>query len=47
MIHLATDRERVDIIRFIYNQRKDRLEHCGLHIDFKDLLNFYNVETER
>lgn len=46
MIHLATDRERVDIIRFIYNKRKDRLEHCGINLEFKDLLDFYNVETE-
>lgn len=46
MIHLATDRERVDIIRFIYSQRKDRLKNCGLEIEFVDLLNFYNVEGE-
>lgn len=46
MIHLATDRERVDIIRYIYNIRKDRLHNCGLDIDFEDLLLFYNVESE-
>ena len=46
MIHLATDRERVNIIRFIYNQRKDRLKNCGIEVEFEDLLNYYNVETE-
>lgn len=47
MIHLATDRERVDIVRFIYSQRKERLKKCGLEIEFSDLLNFYNIENER
>ena len=46
MIHLATDRERVNIIRYIYNQRKDRLKNCGIEVEFEDLLNFYNVENE-
>lgn len=46
MIHLATDRERVDIIRYIYNLRKDRLHNCGLDIELNDLLDFYNVEGE-
>lgn len=46
MIHLATDRERVDIIRFIYSQRKDRLKNCGLELEFEDLKNFYNIEGE-
>lgn len=46
MIHLATDRERVNIIRFIYNQRKDRLRNCGIEVEFEDLLNFYNIENE-
>lgn len=46
MIHLATDRERIDAIRFIFNQRKDRLESCGLHVELKDLLNYYNIENE-
>ena len=46
MIHLATDRERIDAIRYIFNQRKDRLESCGLHVELKDLLNYYNIESE-
>lgn len=46
MIHLATDRERLNIIRFIYNQRKDRLKKCGIEVEFKDLLSFYNIENE-
>ena len=46
MIHLATDRERVDIIRFIYSQRKERLKRCGLEVQFEELLSFYNVEGE-
>lgn len=44
MIHLATDRERIDIIRYIYSLRKERLNKCGLDISLKDLLNFYNIE---
>lgn len=46
LIHLATDRERIDVIRYIYNQRIDRLKKCGIEVEFKDLLCFYNVETE-
>lgn len=46
MIHLATDRERVDIIRFIYSKRKERLKNSGLEVEFSDLLSFYNVEGE-
>ena len=46
LIHLATDRERIDVIRYIYNQRKDRLKNCGIEVEFEDLLSFYNVETE-
>ncbi len=46
MIHLATDRERVNIIRFIFNQRKDRLEKCGIKVEFEDLLSYYNIDTE-
>lgn len=46
MIHLATDRERVDIIRFIYSQRKERLKRCGLNVEFEDLKSFYNIEEE-
>lgn len=46
MIHLATDRERVDIIRFIYSKRKGRLKNCGLEVEFEDLKNFYNIEEE-
>ena len=46
MIHLATDRERIDVIRYIFNQRKERLKNCGIEVELKDLLNFYNVESE-
>lgn len=46
MIHLATDRERVNIIRYIFNQRKERLNNCGIFVEFKDLLDYYNVENE-
>lgn len=46
MIHLATDRERIDIIRYIYSQRKERLKKCGLDVEYDDILNFYNIEGE-
>lgn len=46
MIHLAVDRERIDVIRYIFNQRKDRLKSCGLHVELKDLIEYYNIENE-
>lgn len=44
MIHLATDRERIDIIRYIYNQRKKRLEACGIDVELQEMLEYYNIE---
>ena len=44
MIHLATDRERIDVIRFIFNQRKDRLTACGLTIELEELFQYYNIQ---
>ena len=44
MIHLATDRERIDVIRFIFNQRKDRLTSCGLTIELEELFQYYNIQ---
>lgn len=46
MIHLAIDRERIDVIRYIYNRRKERLEACGLDVDLKEIMEYYNVEEE-
>lgn len=46
LIHNAVDRERVDMIRYIYNQRIDRLNSVGLHIEFKNLLEFYKISNE-
>lgn len=46
MIHLAKDRERIDVVRYIYNQRKDRLCSCGIDIEFKELLEYYNIQEK-
>jgi len=46
MIHLATDRERIDLIIYIYNKRIDRLKACGLDIELNDLLEYYNIEEK-
>lgn len=44
MIHLAVDRERMDVIRYIYNQRRERLIACGLDVELKEIMQYYNVE---
>lgn len=46
MIHLAKDRERIDVVRYIYKQRKDRLCSCGIDIEFKELLEYYNIQEK-
>ncbi len=43
MIHLATDRERIDAIRYIYNKRVKRLSDCGLHVELEDLMKYYHI----
>ncbi len=43
-IHLAVDREREDMIRFIYNKRKKDLEDKGIVIEqIDELFNFYGI----
>ncbi len=43
-IHLAVDREREDMIRFIYNKRKKKLEEKGIVIEkIDELFNFYGI----
>ena len=46
MIHLANDRERIDAIRYIYNQRKNRLISCGIEVELEELFDFYNIEEK-
>lgn len=46
MIHLAIDRERVDVIRYIYNKRKGRLVACGLDVELEEIMQYYNVEEK-
>lgn len=43
MIHLATDRERIDAIRYIYNKRSGRLHECGIEVELEDLLKYYHI----
>lgn len=44
MIHLATDRERKNAINYIYKKRIDRLNHCGLEVDIKEIYKYYSIE---
>ena len=44
LIHNATDRERLDVIKYIFNKRKDRLKNCGLEVEVEELLTYYNVQ---
>lgn len=43
MIHLATDRERMDAIRYIYNNRIERLRMCGLDTKFDIIMKYYHI----
>ncbi len=46
-IHLAVDRERQDMIRYIYNKRKDGLSEKGITIErIDELFKFYGI-TDR
>lgn len=45
MIHYATDRERVNIIRCIFNQRKERLKKCGILIDLAEVFDYYGIDN--
>ena len=43
-IHLAVDREREDMIRYIYNKRKEGLSEKGITIDrIDELFKFYGI----
>lgn len=44
-IHLAADNERKHMINTLYNQRKEKLDQHGLHIDLSQLYDYYRIDT--
>ena len=46
LIHNGTDRERLQSIAFLYNERKDELKRVGLEITLKQLLLYYGFDEE-
>lgn len=44
MIHLATDRERIPLINYIYDKRKDALKAKGLEVSIEELEDYYGIE---
>lgn len=46
MIHKAEDRERKNLINFLFNQRKVELENNNIKITIKDLYDFYKIDKE-
>lgn len=45
MLHLATDRERKQLITYLYNKRKERLRNVKLNIELDELLQYYKIEN--
>jgi len=43
-IHLATDKERMHLIRLLFNNRKDILAKVNIHIELTKLFEYYNIE---
>lgn len=46
MIHKAEDRERKNLINYLFNQRKLDLENNNIKITIKDLYDFYKIDKE-
>lgn len=46
MIHKAEDRERKNLINYLFNQRKVELENNNIKINIKDLYDFYKIDKE-
>lgn len=46
MIHKAEDRERKNLINYLFNQRKVDLENNNIKITIKDLYDFYKIDKE-
>ena len=44
MLHLATDRERLSALTFLYNARKDALQLKEITVDLDKLKVFYGIE---
>lgn len=42
-IHYGSDEERVDLLKKLYNERKDHLDKVGLNISFDDLKKYYKI----
>lgn len=46
MIHKAEDRERKNLINYLFNQRKVELENNKIKITIKDLYDFYKIDKD-
>lgn len=46
MIHKAEDRERKNLINYLFNQRKVELENNHIKITIKDLNDFYKIDKD-
>ncbi len=46
LIHNGTDRERIKVINYLFNKRKDLLERKGLLIDIKTIEQYYKIDEE-
>lgn len=46
MIHKAEDRERKNLINYLFNQRKLDLENNNIKVGIKDLYDFYKIDKE-
>lgn len=42
-VHYGTNKERLYILRKLFNSRKNRLTNCGIIINFDELLNIYSI----
>ena len=38
LLHYGRDDNRVDLLNYIYDQRHNRLEHCGIEVTKKDFV---------
>ncbi len=44
-IHLAVDNERKHMINTLYNQRKEKLDNHGLHVELSQLYDYYRIDS--
>lgn len=40
-LHHATMREKIDILTYLYNERKERFEQCNIGLDLEEVVRYY------